>query len=269
MSEPIVVYLGPSVLDGAPIVAIATVGSTNIKTGPMVQTWIMRADVNPLQASADKLDSSVCGDCPRRHSLGGDCYVTLVQAPRAVWANWDKHGRPGENWADERNVLALQQGAQAHGLRLGSYGDPASVPWTVWADLMDALQPRIHTGYTHQWHGLSHPVSPDEASWLQGRWCRDNLMASCDSIEETIEARGLGWRTFTATRPHEVPVFAGHSRTILCLADREGDKARTCEQCGICNGAQGRPQRTSVYLVEHGGRSTAKHKRSAALAVLP
>jgi hypothetical protein len=49
---PIVLYRGPSLLDGSPIVAIATIGSTNVKTGPMVQTWILRADMNPLEASS-------------------------------------------------------------------------------------------------------------------------------------------------------------------------------------------------------------------------
>lgn len=81
MKSPIVIYRGPSMLDGADIVVLASTGSSNVKTGSMVQTWIMRADLHPSEASARKVDSSVCGECPRRHSLGGDCYVQIVHAP--------------------------------------------------------------------------------------------------------------------------------------------------------------------------------------------
>ena len=37
-----VIYKGPSLLDGAPIVVIAVIGSGNTKTGDMVQTYILR-----------------------------------------------------------------------------------------------------------------------------------------------------------------------------------------------------------------------------------
>jgi hypothetical protein len=45
-----ILYEGPSMIDGKPIVVIATVGSANSKTGAMVQTWIMRQDVEPHHA---------------------------------------------------------------------------------------------------------------------------------------------------------------------------------------------------------------------------
>ena len=49
----VILYEGPSHIDGAPIVVIAnriTAPSTNDKTGAMVQTFIIRADVNPYRA---------------------------------------------------------------------------------------------------------------------------------------------------------------------------------------------------------------------------
>ena len=82
-----IIYRGPSLLDGAPIVAIATVGSRNAKTGDMVQTWIMRDDVKPLAAAQSGADASVCGDCKHRPISGGACYVNLGQGPRAVFAD--------------------------------------------------------------------------------------------------------------------------------------------------------------------------------------
>src|SRR4051812_20933218 len=80
----VVLYAGPSMLDGKPIVAIANRiedDSTNGKTGNMVQTWIMRSDMKPTDAVKSGEDSSVCGDCPHRPANDGSCYVLTFQAP--------------------------------------------------------------------------------------------------------------------------------------------------------------------------------------------
>lgn len=265
--HPIVLYRGPSMLDGAPILAIATLGSSNEKTGPMVQTWIIRADMGPMAASAAAADSSVCGECPRRHSLGGDCYVTLFQAPRSVHDHWVRAGSPDVNWREPKTLAKLAKHARKHGLRLGSYGDPAAVPYTVWRDLMAELQPKLHTGYTHQWRGLTARATLANQADTRSHvaWLRDNVMASADTFKDASDARALGWRYFLAVAPDQVENVP--ERTVLCLAEK-ATNPKTCETCGICNGAQGKSTRASVYLVEHGPRSQGKHKRSAALAVL-
>jgi len=41
-----IIYRGPSVLDGAPIVVVATYSKRNKKTGTMVQTYIIRDDMD-------------------------------------------------------------------------------------------------------------------------------------------------------------------------------------------------------------------------------
>ena len=48
-----VVFEGKSRIDGAPIVVILTAlnGSMNTKTGHMVQSYIMRADIDPVKAA--------------------------------------------------------------------------------------------------------------------------------------------------------------------------------------------------------------------------
>lgn len=258
MSKPsIVLYRGPSMLDGAPIVALASVGSRNVKTGSLIQTWIMRADLHPSEASQRKLDSSVCGQCPRRHSLGGDCYVQIFQAPRSVWQSWINAGSPAENWRERGPMRRLQADARAYGLRLGSYGDPAAVPWHVWQDLISALQPSKVVGYTHQWR-----VNRHTADW---QWFRDNIMASCDTNDDALEAQMLGWRYFLAM-PHGAWVHP-RLKMVQCPATRERNPLN-CYQCGICDGAQGRPSRASVYLAEHGMRSQSKAKRAAGLQVI-
>ena len=61
-----VVYEGPSELDGSPIVVIVNrifTASDNAKTGDIVQTFIIRSDVSPLDALKSGEDVSVCGDC--------------------------------------------------------------------------------------------------------------------------------------------------------------------------------------------------------------
>ena len=259
MKTPIVIYRGPSMLDGAPIVALASVGSSNVKTGSMVQTWIMRADLHPSEVSARGLDSSVCGNCPRRHSLGGDCYVQIPHAPRATWQNWQAQGSPGANWDQPRQVRQLRRDASAFGLRMGSYGDPAAVPWQVWQGLSDALQPTTSVGYTHQWR----------ETWLDGAhasWLRTHVMASVDSVEEAEIARSRGWRFFLAIPANLAAVYADTFATVVECPATISD--RTCYECGACDGAARGARKASVFLAEHGGRSSGKAKRVAALAVI-
>lgn len=241
-----ILYTGPSLLDGRPIVAIATAGTSNAKTGDMVQTWILRADMDPLEASASEADSSVCGQCPHRRSLGGSCYVTLHQAPRAVWYAWWR-GSYSTPEAGRRVRRAIANGA---GVRLGAYGDPAAVPVEVWRSLLEGAP--AHTGYTHQWR---NPVAAP---------LRTLVMASCDSDEDCRDAAAAGWRYFRVKVPGEAPP-AG---SVECLSDARGV---TCRDCGICNGA--RPNRdrqpTNVWIDVHGSLSSRfQGRRSPTLTVL-
>ena len=72
----VILYQGASALDGAPIVVIAnriTAASTNAKTGAMIQTFIIRSDIDPLTALKTGFDASVCGDCQHRPANNGSC----------------------------------------------------------------------------------------------------------------------------------------------------------------------------------------------------
>lgn len=224
-----IIYRGPSALDGAPIVAIATIGSRNVKTGGMVQTWIMREDLDPVAASRAGVDSSVCGRCPHRHATGGACYVMLFQAPLSVWRAYHR-GR--YDAAHERVVRALLDGAP---LRIGSYGDPAAVPVAVWRDLL-LLARGGHTGYTHQWR--RRPA------------LRGIAMASVDSDHEEQEARAKGWRTFRVIPTAATPA----PRTVECLSEARGT---SCAECRMCDGARldRATQPASVYIAPHGARA--------------
>ena len=90
-----IIYNGPSLLDGKPIVVIATYSNRNKKTGHVVQTYILRSDINPLEASKTGADFSICGSCPMRGEPTTDpnrkiakkrkCYVNLGQGVLIVY----------------------------------------------------------------------------------------------------------------------------------------------------------------------------------------
>lgn len=224
-----ILYTGPSMLDGHPIVVIATAGSGNVKTGPMIQTWILRADLDPVDAKNVGADSSVCGDCPQRHFLGGACYVQPYQAPRSVWYAWWR-GSYDDGESERKVRVAIASGA---GVRLGSYGDPAAVPLHVWQKLLGKAT--SHSGYTHQWR---NPV----AQALRGL-----CMASCDTEADYTEATAKGWRAFLVLSKDE----AAPARSVECLSDA---KDKTCSECGICDGARldRDVQPVSVWIRVHG-----------------
>lgn len=241
-----VLWEGPSRLDGTPIVAIATGlglrASSNRKTGDMVQVWILPASVDPLTAVRTGDDAAVCGDCPLR-GIGGNaraCYVTMHQAPLAVWRTW-KAGRYKPAPRSLRFRLPL---------RWGTYGDPAALPASVvarWTRRADAGW----TGYSHSWRTLK---GRDRAV------LRSTVMASCDSAQDERDAAALGWRTFRI-----VPDDGGRSlrrrrtdptlpKVVHCPAVATGS---TCGECQLCDGAHGpTDRRRSIVLEAHGpGRS--------------
>jgi hypothetical protein len=146
----LILYRGPSKLDGKPIVVVA-VGladrSTNTKTGGMIQTYILADQgLKPSEATKADQDSSVCGLCPAKGKggKGRTCYVNLGQGPRAVY---DKlySAKPYDKY-DKRKAShrALFKGRR---LRFGTYGDPAAVPMPVWKPFLSIVSG--WTGYTH------------------------------------------------------------------------------------------------------------------------
>ena len=89
MKKPsgVILYQGPSLLDGAPIVVIATglENSSNNKTGNMIQTHILCADMLPVAAIQEGKDSSICGDCVHRgDGTGKGVHVTSVSIKRRL-----------------------------------------------------------------------------------------------------------------------------------------------------------------------------------------
>ena len=231
----LVVWRGASEIDGAPIVMIVTgltSKSQNVKTGAMMQTWILREDVDPVEAMRRNFDVSICGDCPLRgmqvdgKRVGRACYVNVGQAPRSVWECFN---RGNYREATPQEAAELIDGRP---IRLGSYGDPSLVPF----DVLDALASgsKMRTGYTHQWRSKD----PRYASLL---------MASADTVEDRRDARLAGWRSF-----YVIPKGAAKpAGAVECASTRDLNK-RDCETCGMCSGVKGGKVATDVFIAAHG-----------------
>jgi hypothetical protein len=241
-----VIYKGPSLLDGAPIVVIAVIGSGNTKTGDMVQTYILRSDTTPLDALNSGADESICGDCKSRPALGGDCYVRVEQGSTVVFKTLQAGNYPP---AAPHIVRKLTKG---RGKRLGTYGDPMAVPAWVWEDLVYDYTPNgtvvgkdTHTGYTHQW------LNPDIKSGQRER-IMALCMASVDTVTEYEMARHLGYRTFRV-RTDSQPILPGE---FICPASKEAGKLRLCNSCFACDGTDGNDRKANPVIIAHGSKVT-------------
>jgi len=224
-----VIYDGPSRLDGERILVIVTglhKPTSNAKTGNMLQCWILRADLSPVNASKSGADKSVCGTCELRHYLAAGtgrpiCYVSLIHAPRAVWDAWTRGKYP---------TVQPHEIPRNRPIRLGAYGDPSAVPLRVWR----ALCGHGHTAYTHGWR--TRPALATLA------------MASVDTPAEATEAQAKGWRTFRVRTSAADPLLPSE---IVCPASTEGGKRTTCTACQLCDGAHEDDQRRSIAIINH------------------
>lgn len=256
MSNGLIVYRGPSQLDGAPIIGIVTGFSEvtrNPKIGQMLQLWILRSDLSPSRAAALGKDVSICGDCKHRPVNQNTCYVRVIHAPRSVYDAFRRGayadvavmtGCTDYADADNLTMAGLLVAASGRPMRLGAYGDPAALPIDVVAALADAA-PR-HTGYTHQWAAFPE--------------LRRYVMASADSLAEMLTATTAGFRTFrTGADAH---MAAPHE--VMCPASEEAGKRTDCARCGLCNGVAGdrHAQIANIRIRPHGA-SAVKFYRSA------
>jgi hypothetical protein len=221
-----VVYEGPSVYNGDPIVGIITgitAPSTNVKTGPMAQLWILDANTEPHVAVKSGADESVCGSCPAR---GKWCYVTTFQGPLSIYRTWKRGG------------YSPFESSRLHGmsLRLGAYGDPAALPLSVIEEITSNV--KSYTGYTHAWRDCDEGFR---------RFC----MASVDSVEESLVAQREGWRTFRVTAPNE----SKRKGESVCPASAESGRKITCFDCGACDGRRRPTVKSNIVIEAHGSKT--------------
>lgn len=231
MMRGVVLYRGPSLVDGGPIVAVASLRSLNAKTGDCPQTWVLREDVPPVQAVRSGADRSICGDCRLRgrvldgRNVGRVCYVVPHQAPSSVWL---AYRRGVYRRASRGQLRRLFAGAF---VRIGAYGDPAAVPVDVWRSML--ADARGWTAYTHQWRAFD----------LQAL-----AMASVETDADARAAMARGYRVFRIVAPGS-PRLPGHA---MCPASDEQGRRLTCMECRACNGTAAGASAPNVQIEIHG-----------------
>jgi len=191
--------------------------SKNRKTGSIPQVWFLRWDTDPTVAVSTGLDYSVCGNCKQRWSRGGGCYVVPFMGPRQIWSG--AHNSKYQPWHDLEGLT----------IRIGAYGDPASVPANLWNRYILPLQKKnIMLSYTHSWSSALH--------------LRKSSQASIGSERDMRLAHLLGWKT-TRIIPDTSSV---RNNEILCKAQEQG---KTCEQCMLCQGKH------NICFISHGTKA--------------
>jgi hypothetical protein len=226
-----IIYNGPSLLDGKPIVVIATYSTRNTKTGSVVQTYILRSDINPLEASKTGEDFSICGDCTMRGEVNDDpkrkqakgrrCYVNLGQGVLIVYKAFLRGVYPTADNSAGRKTIGRDRF-----VRIGTYGDPAAVPAGVWTDLM--AECTTYTAYSHQ-----------------SGWRPDIAMQSADNRAEAIAHWKAGRRTFRVIADIGDMDKANEA---LCPASKEAGRRVQCTACKLCKGSS---LGKSIAIVEH------------------
>ena len=226
-----IIYNGPSLLDGTPIVVIATLSNRNRKTGTVVQTYILCRDINPLEASKTGADVAICGDCimrgevttdpNRKIAKGRKCYVNLGQGVLIVWRAFQRGVYPKADYQWSRITLG-----QDRFVRVGTYGDPAAAPPHVWDQLLSECK---------HWTAYSH----------QSGWRPDIAMQSADTYEQAQNHWANGNRTFRVVSDVEDIDFKFEA---ICPASKEAGHRVQCTACKLCAGFK---QAKSIAIVEH------------------
>jgi hypothetical protein len=232
-----IIYRGASLLNGKPIVVVASYSERNRKTGGMVQTYILSDEQDPVTASRMGTDASICGDCPLRgvaNTAKGKgqadnraCYVTLIHGPATTYRAVQRGVYP-----DVRGDIGRANIGRGRLVRIGTYGDPAAVPAYVWADLTS--ESIGWTAYTHQFKS-----NPDALAYA---------MASVESIDAAGYVWAQGGRTFRIVRN---VAEVDPKREVLCPASAEAGKRTTCADCRLCAGLATKSPK-SVAIVAHG-----------------
>jgi len=223
-----ILYQGPSQLDGKPIVVIAVWSSANRKTGDMLQTYILRSDIDPREANKYGEDESICGQCQHRGTPtldptkalaeGRTCYVNMGQGVLIVYNGFRAGKYPV---ASPRTVGAGRK------VRIGTYGDGAAAPSYVWDDLLFGA--KGHTAYSH------NGGDPQR------------YMVSADTLTQAKVAWASKHRTFRVV--HSVEEI-DRKHEVLCPASKEAGYKATCATCLLCGGTSVKAK--SIAIPVHG-----------------
>lgn len=232
-----IIYRGPSMLDSKPIVVIAVWQSANSKTGDLLQTYLLRSDLDPREANKYGEDESICGDCQHRGTPtfdpllslaeGRSCYVNMGQGVLIVYQQFLAGKYPDYTQPHQRRSVGRKRK-----VRIGTYGDGAAAPVYVWDDLL--AEADGHTAYSHNG---GDPM---------------RYMISADNLQQAREAWARKHRTFRVVRSVDE---IDRKHEALCPASKEAGYKAQCSDCMLCGGAALKAK--SIAIPVHG--SGAKH----------
>lgn len=231
-----VIYEGPSLIgDRSDVVGILIWKSANVKTGDMIQLYVLPAKRSPLEALREDDNRGACGDCklqgaydPERGKMVGRiCYVNVGQAPEGIYRKYITGGYPEFSKRLHRRHLQYRK------IRLGAYGDPAALPMGILRYLVRTCS-RGHTGYTHQVEDMTRRRADAIASVC---------MVSTETEAQRLAMQARGYRTF-----HVQPGAASPPPgDVECLFYT---KHLQCRDCLRCKGADQRGP--SIFVRGHG-----------------
>lgn len=287
----VIVYDGPSTINGAPIVVVLTSlrgKSTNEKTTgdalPLAQTYVIpramlqgmapggRGAAAWFQNLAAGRDYAACGACELRPAAVAaakargmpapdQCYVLngpmdVAQAiVNGTYRTVDLATAAGY----VRDMLAAGRIA---GVRGGSWGDPGAAPFAVHEALHAAtrgVRVAHPDGRSRRAVWTCYTRTWEYAPAVAAAGWRRIAMASAHSPAEALAALAQGWRPFTvidARNPAHMEDAAALALAwpgLHCPASNERDTDASCSTCGACDGAaKDADPRGAVTIFSHG-----------------
>ena len=209
------------------VVAIATLKTSNRKTGNMVQIWLLHPEINPVELVKSGLDATtICNGCP--FASGKGCYVNTGQAPLSVFKAYKRGSYKTLSPKDYDTVFSGRK------VRFGAYGNPSLLPISIVKAIASASDG--WTGYFHDWREMS-----DEKRIAYSEY----FMASTETEDSRRLADSLGMRYFhvSPTKPKDA---------IECLSTAKGI---SCADCKLCSGIS-KARLPSVWINPHGTKKT-------------
>lgn len=204
------------------LVFTALQGSSNRKTGNMIQTYLIdKASINE-----PKVFGSKCLSCP----MVDKCYVNKDKlSVRSALKRLIGGENTSYTFSTLDRVLPLLRGRL---VRFGTYGDPSSIPLSDVKKITSVA--RGWTGYTHFWKS----IDSDYALYFN---------ASVEDSTDELLAQGLGYKTFRVLLKGDTS-YEVSQNAILCL---NVSKSLTCSDCLLCSGTEGKGRKVSIYIEEH------------------
>lgn len=222
-------------VEGENFVVIATMQTSNRKTGNMIQVWFLLEDHKPTDVVNSGLDAkTICRGCKFASKNG--CYVNVGQAPSSIWKAYHRGAYKELTPKDYQFVFG------ARTVRFGAYGNPSLLPISKVKAI--AKSSTGWTGYFHDWREMAPATRKAYGQFF---------MASTETSERYDCATKMGLRSF-----HVSPVKPEGS--MECLSDAKG---LSCEQCKLCSGLE-KSRLPNVWINPHG--ATKKRAEKVAMA---